>query len=152
MELLDVQAAFAFDPVGSGRPGRATGVSILGWVGGCPTPARGPLQVISGGTWTAIPIGRRLSLDIGLGGTRYITGITFEPADHPATPVSVAIHARCRRTGNWRFLRRCQLRRAHFRCPILPVQADALRLEFDPGEAGRGVAVGPVRIDMKRIQ
>jgi hypothetical protein len=150
MELLDARKAFdARDVSGHGRP---TGVSVLGWVGASASPANGPLQAISGGTWSAMPIGKRLSLDIRLGGTRYVTGLVFNPADHPATPVSVTVRARSRHTGLWSLVGRCSLGRATIRCPIRAVQTDALRLEFDPGTNEGNVAVPPVRIDMKRIQ
>jgi len=136
------------------KRGRPVSMSVLGWVGGIPDPVNGPLQAISGGTWHAITVGNRLSLDVGFGGQRHVTSVVFEAGDGPPGPVAVTIYARAKQTGMWKLVRRCSLPRSATRCVIPPQLTDAIRMEFEAGEnrSGAAVGIGPVVIDMKKVQ
>jgi hypothetical protein len=157
MDRLHAEEAFSLfagtAPI-PGRRARPVSMQVMGWVGGIPEPVNGPLQAISGGTWCAIPVGSRLSLDVGFGGQRHVRSISFEAGDGPPGPVAVTIFARVKQTGLWKLVRRCPLPRPATRCVIPPQHTDAIRMEFEVGEHRHGVPVGigPLVVDMKQFQ
>jgi hypothetical protein len=129
-------------------------MQVLGWIGGIPDPVNGPLQSISGGTWRAIPVGSRLSIDIGFGGQRHVRSISFEAGDGPPGPIAVNILVREKHTAPWKLVRRCSLPAATTRCVIPPQHTDALRLEFEVEKSRHDIVVGigPLVVDMKQFQ